>query len=214
MPEDALPFPFCLSGFTDETHGSEYKDDLSVAHGNIVLADHGLTIANESLGAVPEPQILLAPDAGADRCHRPSPQHARPRFRPSLQAQPLTQATLYDAALPASASLVVGGEKALCRPFPCRAPRDSLMASAARLVRQRAGCGRVRRWGSKMTAWPRFASVTTNMGNSRNPAPLSPRPIASAMEARATSGREHRAYREQRPGYHCGAQPIARRRGR
>ena len=53
MTEDALPFPFCLSGFTDEEHGAQFRDDLSIVHGNIVLADHGLTIAGESLGEVP-----------------------------------------------------------------------------------------------------------------------------------------------------------------
>ena len=111
--EDALPFPFCLSGFTDEEHGAQFRDDLSIAHGNIVLADHGLTIAGESLGEVPAPQILLPPAPGADRCHRPPPEFARVRFRPALQKQPLTQSTPYEAALPASASLVVDQEKAL-----------------------------------------------------------------------------------------------------
>ena len=107
MPEDALPFPFCISGFADEEHGSKYFDDLSLAQGNIVLADHGLSVKGESLGEVPRPQILLPPDPGADRCHRPAPQFARPRFRPSLQGRPLTQATRFDAALPASQSLLV-----------------------------------------------------------------------------------------------------------
>jgi hypothetical protein len=113
MPEDALPFPFCLSGFTDEEHGAQFRDDLSIAHGNIVLADHGLTIASESLGSVPEPLILLPPDPGVDRCHRPPPRFARPRFRPSLQNKPLTRSSVYDATLPASASLVVDPAKAL-----------------------------------------------------------------------------------------------------
>ena len=113
MAEDALPFPFCLSGFTDEEHGAQFRDDLSIAHGNIVLADHGLTIAAESLGEVPAPQILLPPDAGADRCQRPPPQFGRPRFRPSLQGQPLTQASPYDSAQSASKSLSVDPATAL-----------------------------------------------------------------------------------------------------
>jgi Baseplate J-like protein len=113
MPEDALPFPFCLSGFTDEEHGAQFRDDLSIARGNIVLADHGLTIADESLGKVPEPLILLPPDPDSDRCDRPPPRFARPRFRPSLQTKPLTQSSVYDATLPASASLVVNPAKAL-----------------------------------------------------------------------------------------------------
>jgi hypothetical protein len=113
MAEDALPFPFCLSGFTDEEHGAKFRDDLSVARGNIVLADHGLTIANESLGMVPEALILLPPDPSADRCDRPPPRFARPRFRPSLLKKPLTQSSGYDATLPASASLVVDPAEAL-----------------------------------------------------------------------------------------------------
>ena len=113
MAEDALPFPFCLSGFTDEEHGAQFRDDLSIVRGNIVLADHGLTIADESLGEVPAPQILLPPDPGADRCQPPPPQFARPRFRPSLQGQSLTQASPYDSVQPASKSLSVDSAAAL-----------------------------------------------------------------------------------------------------
>jgi hypothetical protein len=113
MPEDALPFPFCLSGFTDEEHGAQFHDDLSIARGNIVLADHGLTIVDESLGIVPEPLILLSPDPSADRCRPPPPRFARPRFRPSLLNEPVTQSSEYDATLPASASLVVDPAGAL-----------------------------------------------------------------------------------------------------
>jgi Baseplate J-like protein len=113
MAADALPFPFCLSGFTDEEHGAQFRDDLSIAHGNIVLADHGLTIAGESLGKVSPPQILFPPAAGADRCDPPSPQFAPPRFRPALSANPLTHSSPYDATLPASTSLLVDREGAL-----------------------------------------------------------------------------------------------------
>jgi hypothetical protein len=111
MPEDALPFPFCISGFTDEEHGSNYFEDLSLAQGNMVLADHGLSIAGESLGQVPRPQILLPPATGGDRCSPVSPQFAPPRFRPSLQNKPLTQAAKYDANLAASQSLIVDPAK-------------------------------------------------------------------------------------------------------
>jgi hypothetical protein len=72
MTKDALPFPFCLSGFTDEEHGAQFRDDLSIAHGNIILADHGLTIDGESLGKVPAPQILL-PASAARVCPAPLP---------------------------------------------------------------------------------------------------------------------------------------------
>jgi hypothetical protein len=111
--EDALPFPFCLSGFTDEDHGGAFRDDLTFAWGNIVLADHGLTIADEPLGAVPEPAIILPPDSDADRCHRPPTRYARIRFRPVLQSGPLTQRSPYHATKPASTSLAIGPDAAL-----------------------------------------------------------------------------------------------------
>ena len=38
--EDALPFPLCISARS----GTAYFGDVSVAWGNIVLADHGLTV--------------------------------------------------------------------------------------------------------------------------------------------------------------------------
>ena len=51
--------------------------------------------------------------AGADRCDRLAPVYARPRFRPALQAAPLTQASVFDPAQPASASLTIDPEGAL-----------------------------------------------------------------------------------------------------
>lgn len=63
--EDALPFPLCLSAITDR---DEYIRDVSVARGNVVLADHGLCIAEE---------LDLVPDSGS--------------YRPKLQQSPLTQ---------------------------------------------------------------------------------------------------------------------------
>jgi hypothetical protein len=55
--EDALPFPFCLSARTDPEHGRRYVDGTTVARGNVVLADHGRTIAGEEpLGAPPPPR--------------------------------------------------------------------------------------------------------------------------------------------------------------
>src|SRR5262249_24810283 len=42
---DALPFPLCVSSQTDATHGDQQVDGVSVAIGNIVLADHGMTVS-------------------------------------------------------------------------------------------------------------------------------------------------------------------------
>jgi len=48
--QDALPFPLCLSA---EIEGGVEIADVSIARGNVVLADHGLTLPGEDLGTVP-----------------------------------------------------------------------------------------------------------------------------------------------------------------
>ena len=71
--DDALPFPLCLSagGLTG----------LSVARGNLVLADHGRTITGETLPFSPG------------------------RFRPTLQNTGVTFATAFDPTLAASTGM-------------------------------------------------------------------------------------------------------------
>ena len=93
-PEDALPFPLCVSATTDEEHGEAYVGDVSVARGNVVLADHGLSIEDESLGEVPDedPTPRIRNDG---RPGRDEPEPIFPRFRPSLENGPLTQAAPY-----------------------------------------------------------------------------------------------------------------------
>jgi hypothetical protein len=93
-PVDALPFSFCVSATIEE----RYYEAVSVALGNIALVDHGLTIADEQLGSVPESQ----------------PGRPAPRFRPYLARAPLTYAAPYDERAPASAS--IHGPPAAARP--------------------------------------------------------------------------------------------------
>jgi len=50
--QDALPFPLCLSARIDRGTGPETKFKLSVARGNVVLADHGQTISTEEIGSI------------------------------------------------------------------------------------------------------------------------------------------------------------------
>ncbi len=100
--EDALPFPFCLSAATK----AGYRDAVTVARGNLVLADHGLTRAEESLGSVPEPFLFMPRSKGADRCAVLEREPVPPRFRPSLSKAPLTHAgPAYDHARSARAAL-------------------------------------------------------------------------------------------------------------
>ena len=83
---DALPFPLCIS--------VEEQSDLVVgeAWGNVVLADHGRTIAGEALGEVPEPVLAAVAAGGCDPCEHEATESIPVRFRPTLASAPVTQA--------------------------------------------------------------------------------------------------------------------------
>jgi hypothetical protein len=89
--EDALPFPLCISSIADEAHGRKYLADVSVALGNIVLADHGRTIS-EILPSIPEadPAPGAVPAGAGDPCNPADPIPTPPRYRPRLTSGPLT----------------------------------------------------------------------------------------------------------------------------
>ena len=92
--EDALPFSFCVSAETNEEHGQQLIQDVSVALGNIVLADHGQTLPEENLGQVPKPSLFPALVSTQDRCQKSPPGPIPPRFNPRLREAPLTQAAI------------------------------------------------------------------------------------------------------------------------
>jgi hypothetical protein len=76
--DDALPFPLCIASLADAS-GQPSLTDVSMAYGNVILADHGRT-----LGApVESDRESLPPEAGvpADR-----------RYRPALARFPVTMA--------------------------------------------------------------------------------------------------------------------------
>ena len=81
---DALPFPVCLS--VEARPGLE----ISIAMGNIVIADHGRTVADEAVGVVPAATLQLAPLASGDCCNKSEPIEVPPRFRPALDNLPLS----------------------------------------------------------------------------------------------------------------------------
>jgi hypothetical protein len=85
--EDALAFPLCLSAQT-EAPDCAWRDDVSVARGNVVLVDHGLT-TGESLGAVP---VLETVQSCASDCLPPSVTQIPGPFAPTLSHAPLTWA--------------------------------------------------------------------------------------------------------------------------
>jgi predicted phage baseplate assembly protein len=90
--EDALPFPVCVSSQI----GTQYYDEISVALGNIVLADDGNTIEQEQLNSVPAPNpALMLVTADDDPCNKVAPNPSAARYRPGLQKSPITFAEPY-----------------------------------------------------------------------------------------------------------------------
>jgi hypothetical protein len=75
--DDALPFPLCISAGS----GTAYYENVSVAWGNIVLADHGMTVDDEPIAALrndPTRNPYLVPSSLAPAyVPRPHPALAR-----------------------------------------------------------------------------------------------------------------------------------------
>lgn len=101
---DALPFALCISSVTDAEHGSRAISNVSIAHGNMVPADHGRWIDSwQALGVVPDAPPAPVASAGGC-CVAIAPVVARPpEFFPALTATPLTFTRPYDPGTPASA---------------------------------------------------------------------------------------------------------------
>lgn len=82
--EDALPFPLCISAIGGED--CELLEPVSVARGNLFLADHGRRVF-EGLGSVPEGE-------SDDHCEGEGRKSEVPqvpgRFNPALREAPLT----------------------------------------------------------------------------------------------------------------------------
>lgn len=74
--EDALPFPLCLTALVPGSGGSSEVKEISVARGNVVLADHGKTLVKQAL-------VPAAAPAEVD-------------YRPRLQHTGITFAVSYD----------------------------------------------------------------------------------------------------------------------
>lgn len=138
---DALPFALCVSSIV----GTEYQDDVGVALGNIVLADHGLTLTDvpeKLLFDLDEVTTSLVPDtvpashpaltrvapSTTDRCEAHDVEQTPARYRPRLAHGPITQAAPYevnDLDLSASAVLNLSIEDAEQLPIPSITLEDS-----------------------------------------------------------------------------------------
>jgi hypothetical protein len=89
--KDALPFPLCLSSEITGKNGKEIVKDISLAHGNLVLADHGRTIKDEEIGAVPNLSLSQVSINEEPHCTERKTKVLPLRFFPKLKKQPVTQ---------------------------------------------------------------------------------------------------------------------------
>lgn len=88
-PEDALPFPLCISSIGPALDCCPL-DKISVARGNVLLVDHGQRVTEPDPLRVPveHEQIVVCEDVGRPaRLKMP-----RPRFNPRLDGHPVTHA--------------------------------------------------------------------------------------------------------------------------
>lgn len=99
---DALPFPLCITS-VGEPPCCELVEDVSVARGNVVLADHGRTVGPEDLPAVP---YSGGPRAVCEGPFEPSEViQAAGRFRPVLRQGPVTHSAPFPSAQDATRAL-------------------------------------------------------------------------------------------------------------
>ena len=106
---DALEQPVCISAVTSDNRSI---DDVSTAWGNIILADHGWTRADEALGAVPQPSLWQVA-THTDRCTPQQPIAIPPRFRPRPSERPVSVISPFVAVAPARQSTVTNPGKAV-----------------------------------------------------------------------------------------------------
>lgn len=95
--EDALPFPICVSS---KNNVGGLEDNVSVAWGNIVLADHGRTITDVELGPVPRVNDAIVAISDTDRCEDEKSDPPAARFTPMLPDRDITFDAPYDIAHP------------------------------------------------------------------------------------------------------------------
>jgi hypothetical protein len=106
-PEDALPFPLCVSAVGLDC---DLIENVSVARGNVVLVDHGETQETEDPWTVPEGEKVLLCE---DECHPAETVITSGKFRPRLERGPLTFSEPLPANGPLSDLLAQDPSKAL-----------------------------------------------------------------------------------------------------
>jgi hypothetical protein len=166
--EDALPFPLCLS-VVGPPPSCELIEDVSVARGNVVLADHGRHLENpEDLGCVPvETEELICVREG-----RPSDLVRYPgRFRPILGEGPLTFSQPLPPSGPAANLLHQDPRQAL--PRICLSSRPDPRCQTGepgQAVTERAGDVPARQWAARrdlLASWANDDHFVVEMDDRR-----------------------------------------------
>jgi hypothetical protein len=128
-PEDALPFPLCLSSRLPAPE-CRRVDDVSIARGNVLLVDHGRT-EREDLGPVESTDVYgpcTCDGSLVDWTSAPAP------FRPELQYAPLTFAEPVPSASVSASRAIVQDERR-ARPvvwLKAYRPQDTTAATGPR----------------------------------------------------------------------------------
>ncbi len=102
---DALQFPLCISSTSDSEHGSLPVHGVTVARGNIVPADHGVTINSERLPQVPAAPAAPPASSGCSCGTGTAPPPPLPRYHPALAHGPLTFTPAFTGFKPAANGL-------------------------------------------------------------------------------------------------------------
>ncbi len=103
--EDALPFSFCLEEVADPNTGTEVPQPVSIALGNIILAENCITLGDGKGGAADDPEKL--------------PPVYQEKYRPVLKMTGITHSVPYDdnkaRKMPASKALRQDPRQAIAR---------------------------------------------------------------------------------------------------
>ncbi len=109
---DALTFPVCVSATFEPPSGPARPIAVSVARGNMVAVDHGLSVVETLPDPVPAPDILR-PTAAGGACAVHDREPIPARFRPGLARGPVSQAAPFDPTAAASAVMLSDVGRAL-----------------------------------------------------------------------------------------------------
>lgn len=88
--EDALPFALCISAF-GRAPECAYREDISIARGNVILVDHGASDRRTTDEELPRPTALPPDDMECEPCTSHDQPLRTARYRPQLRYGPLTQ---------------------------------------------------------------------------------------------------------------------------